>query len=218
MLGQHLECFRKCDESFYLHFSGFSSFYHCPQTWYPSPSSENQKSVTFFRKSSRTKIDLAPSSDRVSTSATLENKLEQWCYKVEKKRGCFRSVFGEQNPGFFARRAIVFARYSLRTRKWCVNRVCVCLCPSVCWCRQIAKKLGFWLVYHAYLRCRIQEGGSGCQKTKSRNVHNSGFEQIASESKNNPRLGFYLNLWWDLREFWSKIVSDRPVSLPIWTQ
>ena len=39
------------------------------------------------------------------------------------------SIFFSGN--FIARRAIVFARYSLRTRKWCVNRVCVCLCPSV---------------------------------------------------------------------------------------
>ena len=118
---------------------------------------------------------------------------------------------------FFARRAIVFARYSLRTRKWCVNRVCVCLClsVSVCWCRQIAKKLGFRLVWYTYLRCKIQEVGSAWHKTKTRIVHNSGFEQIASEFKNNPRLRFDFEL---VVSFESKIVSGRPVSLPIWTQ
>ena len=74
--------------------------------------------------------------------------------------------------------------------------------PSVCWCRQIAIKLEFWLVLRAYLRRKFQEAGSGCQKTKTRIVHNSGFEQIASEFKNNPRLGF---LFWSCGELWENL-------------
>ena len=62
--------------------------------------------------------------------------------------------------------------------------------------------------YHTFLRCRIQEAGSGCQKTKTRIVHNrfARYSQIADCIRIHKQSE--AGILWALREFRSKIVSN----------